>query len=165
MHTFAGHTQEICDLAFSSKGNLLASTARDGIVYVWDMQGYGMERRFETEKYIFESSVFIPDSNLLVGGRGDGTIRIWNSLNGVEIRTLKGHTRSVRSLTFSPSGQVLASAGEDGFVILWRREDAKKLRTLTLGSVVYSVAFSPQGDYLAIGTAGDSAQIWGPVKK
>jgi hypothetical protein len=165
LHILTGHTQEICDLAFSSKGNLLASTARDGIVYLWDMQEYGIERRFETEKYIFESLTFIPDTNILVGGKGDGSIKMFNSLNGVEVRTLKGHTRSVRSLTISQAGTVLASGGEDGFVILWERRNATKLRTLEIGSVVYRVTFSPRGDYLAIGTAGDSAQIWGPVNK
>ena len=68
------------------------------------------------------------------------------------IATLEGHTDLVRSVAFSPDG-TLASGSWDGTAKLWNTETRKQIATLSQGSTdsrVVSVAFSPNGEILAV---------------
>ena len=63
-----------------------------------------------------------------------------------------GHV-TVQSLAVSPDGQTLATASfEDDTIKLWRTSDGAFLRTLAGHYAgIFSVAFSPDGQFLAAG--------------
>jgi WD40 repeat protein len=69
---------------------------------------------------------------------------------------LAGHQAAIRSLTFSPDGKRLASGSGDHTVRIW--DIQRRSVQLTVGrfsSNVLAVAFSPQGDQVAVASDAD----------
>ena len=77
-------------------------------------------------------------------------------LGAPPISWLGGGTIGVQGIAVSPDGQTLATAAGDNTVKLWRVSDQRLIRTLVgHQSTVSSVAFSPNGQFVASG--GDEA--------
>jgi WD40 repeat protein len=57
----------------------------------------------------------------------------------------------VRALAVSPDGITLATGDEVGFLRLWDADTGTLLSEVRTGQTIQSLAFSPDGDYLAIG--------------
>lgn len=124
----------------------------------------------------FTSVVFSPDGQLIATGSEDGQIQLRSVENGDVIHSLLGHTREVWGLAFSPNGQQIVSGAADGTVRLWDVATGTMTRLVlqqpfdsahalftVLGDGThhillerfYSVAFSPDGHLLAVGTDQD----------
>lgn len=113
----------------------------------------------ETSFYPAQSVDYSPDGQLVAVGDYSpaNNIKILNSTDFSLIRTLPGHTLAfgggrTMSIRFSPDGQLLASGGGDDKVKIWRVSDSSLLQTFDFGSIkveVFSVAFSPNGEYIA----------------
>ena len=95
-------------------------------------------------------------------------------LRGESLRVFSGHSNDVMSVAFSPAGRWLASGAQDGWVRLWdcatgqagpalRAYEALSPSSLTRGHdnfrSVYSVAFSPDGQWLAACSA-PGVRLW-----
>jgi telomerase protein component 1 len=105
--------------------------------------------------------VFSPVGNgsLLASSSDDGTVRIWDGNTYTCLSTLVGHRDCVGSVAFSPDGLRLASASDDYFVRLWDLTPVQNatepvtcntiLEIPGHSNIVRSVAFSPNGKYLA----------------
>jgi len=86
-------------------------------------------------------------------------MKLWDVLAGEELRTFSGHTDIVNSLAFSSDGKMLASGSDDKTVKFWEAATGE-LRTLReVGRPVYSVAFSPRGNILALARAGGKVML------
>jgi WD40 repeat protein len=115
---------------------------------------------------------YSPDGALLATGEfyADYRIRIRNAADFSVLRTLDGHIAAPNdfgtfSVRFFPDGSLLASGGVDGKVKVWRVSDGALLQTLSIGTEltpnVFTVAFSPDGQFLAAGTdALRTINVW-----
>ncbi|GAB4305105.1 MAG: hypothetical protein Fur0025_47100 [Oscillatoriaceae cyanobacterium] len=80
------------------------------------------------------------------------------------IHTIKGHKDGINSVAVSPDGGMVASGDRDNTIKIWQLPTGKEIRTINgpdWFASVNSLAFSPNGKYLAAALA-DSIAIWQP---
>jgi WD40 repeat protein len=168
----SGHEDWVLSVAFNPDGQHLASGSADGTVRVWDLSEAEAQSLVLSRHEDFVNSVaFSPDGQRLASGSADRTVRVWN-LNDAEAEplVLSGHEDFVNSIAFSPDGQHLASGSDDGTIRLW---DVSTLLNTDLSEPeveplvlsgheggVWSVAFSPDGQWLASGSTDRTLRVW-----
>ena len=161
VRTFSGHSGYVLSVAFSPKGQLIASGSWDNTVKLWRANDGALLKTFSGHSDGIRSVAFSPDGKLLASGSSDNTVKLWRVGDGKLMKTFKGHSNSVLSVAFSPNGQLIASGSSDSTIKLWRAADGNLLKTLSGHSdYVHSVAFSPDGELLASGSRDNTVKLW-----
>jgi WD40 repeat protein/tRNA A-37 threonylcarbamoyl transferase component Bud32 len=159
---------------------LLVTGGSRGMVRVWNVQTG--ERLFprpsHSDKAAHADDVwavsFSPDGRLFATGSRDETVKIWDANRFQVVRTLNdwnlsegepgktGSPRRVRSLAFSPDGRhlLVGGGGGRGTAVLWQVDGAG--RVLHEGDTVWQVAFSPDGQAIALATGDGSVSLQRP---
>lgn len=147
-----GHGVPVLTVKFSPvDNNLVASVGDDNTIKLWDLQN-GTTHPFRGHTATINSIAFSPTGNLLASGSADRTVRLWDVHTQQNIATLEDITDwGIQAVTFSPDGQQLAIADGGHDVILWNIHTQREIATLPNDSSVLSLAFSPNGQFLAAG--------------
>jgi len=159
----AGHRDIVRDLTFSSDGRLLASSADDGTVWLWDVTfRIPVGGSLPDSEGILGSLAFSPDGSLLAAAGYVGCVYLWDTVTREMIKTLDvGQTR-VEALTFSPDSSLLAVAGYDGTTQLWSPATWEVTGRITVGSCC-DITFAPDGKLLASAGSDGSVRLWDPL--
>ncbi len=169
-----GYTNSVLCLALSNNGQLLASGSSDGAIKLWDAASLRELITLGGHKYRIRSLSFSPDSSRLVSTSGDeteegspsepGEVKLWDVTKRTELGTLQGLTNAVRSAAFSSDGSTLAVA--TSYVAeLWDASTRRFPSSLpeqekNFGERLTAIAFSPDGQTLAVGSYSDSIELW-----
>lgn len=90
-------------------------------------------------------------------------LRIQTLISKVRERNrLQGHILSVSSVSFSPNSKdnLIASSGPDQTVRLWKTDGTQWKILKGHNDKVWTVSFSPDGQYIASGSADKTIKIW-----
>lgn len=107
---------------------------------------------------------------LLASCSDDLTTNIWSMKQHTCLHDLKEHMKEIYAVKWSPTGPctnnpneqlILASASFDSTIKLWDVEQGRQLFSLTThNEPIYSIAFSPNGVYIASGLCDECLLIW-----
>lgn len=163
--TYRGHSSDVSTVAWSPDGREIASGGLDTTVQVWNASTGAHILTYRGHSDVVYSVAWSPDGRRIASASGDGTVQIWDATTGktlvnYSVAYAKGAPLSWNSVAWSPDGKDIAFGG-NGPVILLNAASGKVLNYYgDTGGTVHDVAFSPDGQYLAIGNSQDSVQVW-----
>lgn len=105
----------------------------------------------------------------LISGSYDGRLIWWDVKDRKLIRRVEAHKLWIRRLALSPDQKLVASVADDMICRLWNAETGEKVRELhghkaetphNYPSMLYAVAFSPDGKHLATGDKVGHVVVW-----
>lgn len=150
----------VTGVAWSSDGSKIAAvsiqpptdnTNSKGYVSVYDADTQELIYQSMTDYGGYSSVAWSPDGRFIAIGSFDQTIKVIDIARQETIATLAGHRAGVASIDWSPDGETLISAGAtDQQVILWNMSTYAPITVIEVGDP-WEVAFSPDGQRIAIG--------------
>ena len=149
-------------LAFSPDGRYLA-VGGNGAAWLWDItqEQPGMLDYQAYPGQQVQAVAFSPNGRLIANAVSDGSVWMRDASDGRVLFRLQDHTARILGVAFSPDGQYFASGGADQMVNLYRISTtpdglviAVRLLVLAHADWVNDLAFSPNGDILAVATLG-----------
>ena len=166
--TLGAHKGPVNTVTYSLDGKTLASGGNDGI-RLWNVEGWEHRHIFRGRLASVTSLVYSPDGKTLTSGCRDGRIHLWDALSGGHNKTIIGHKRIVNpetysryisSLKYSPDGTTLAS-WSNGELLLYDPISKKSMQPVNgYRFPVYSLAFSLNGNTIAIGGQDGAINLW-----
>ncbi|OMP01869.1 hypothetical protein COLO4_11505 [Corchorus olitorius] len=178
--TLSKHKGPIFSLKWNKKGDYLLTGSCDKTAIVWDVKAEEWKQQFEfhtgpTLDVDWRNNVSFAtsstDNMIYVCKIGETrAIKTFAGHQDKYVHDLREHTKEIYAIRWSPTGPgtnnpnhplILASASFDSTVKLWDVELGKLLYSLNgHRDPVYSVAFSPNGEYLASGSLDKSMHVW-----
>jgi WD40 repeat protein len=151
----------VLSVAFSPKGDLLATGDTIGDVQLWQVSDGQKYMTCQGHTNRVWSVVFSPQGDYLASSSDDCLIKIWDTATGNCLRTLQGHEDWVHTLAFSTDGERLVSGSDDRTIKLWHVNTGECLQTVEAHtSWVQSVALSGDGRWIATGSDDQTVKLW-----
>ncbi|OMO56545.1 hypothetical protein CCACVL1_26457 [Corchorus capsularis] len=166
---FEFHTGPTLDVDWRNNVSF-ATSSTDNMIYVCKIGETRAIKTFAGHQGEVNCVKWDPTGSLLASCSDDITAKIWCMKQDKYVHDLREHTKEIYAIRWSPTGPgtnnpnhplILASASFDSTVKLWDVELGKLLYSLNgHRDPVYSVAFSPNGEYLASGSLDKSMHVW-----
>ncbi|MBX7104103.1 MAG: serine/threonine protein kinase [Gemmataceae bacterium] len=157
---FAGHTEPPLVVAWSPADQFVASCERGGRLLLWQPGRQSPDRAIATGHEIVALR-WSHDGQRIACAHSSAKISLWDVATGRLLREFSlGSTSFAKCLDFSPDGKTLAAGMIDSKVKLWDVATGRETSSLSEHQfVVHSVAFHPDGHWLASGNGGWNGQI------
>ncbi|KAJ1701609.1 hypothetical protein LUZ63_001388 [Rhynchospora breviuscula] len=166
---FEFHSAPALDVDWRNN-NTFATCSTDHMIYVCKVGETRPIKAFYGHQGEVNAIKWDPTGNLLASCSDDGTAKIWSLKQDKFVYDFKDHIKEIYTIRWSPTGMgtsnpnqqlILASASFDSTIKLWDIDQGRLLHSLAgHKQPVYSVAFSPNGEYLASGSLDQCLHIW-----
>lgn len=177
----AEHTQPVTSLAWAAQGaHQVVSGSQDFHAVVWNTNTYTAQTIYRLHTAAIENVAWTSDGLDVASSSAGGFIRLWVAENGQDVHAhYQDAMVPMRALQFSPTAPRLAVGGDDGVVRIWDMATAcqnvvgqgvvnsqctdvpERIHVST--QVVRTLAWSPDGKYLAVGASDGIVSVWDPA--
>ncbi|HEY2910695.1 MAG TPA: hypothetical protein VGI99_10640 [Gemmataceae bacterium] len=162
-------------------GKLLVTGSYDGKLIWWDTEARKIVRTVDAHAKWIRKVIASPDGKTIASVADDMLCKLWNASSGKLVRELKGHQEKtpqgfgsmLYTAAFSHDGKYLATADKLAHAIIWETATGKpvsacdapimytwdKVQRLHSIGGARALAFSPDGQQLAIGGTGKIGNI------
>ena len=160
---FEDEDSHLRSLQYSPEGRFLVAGDSDGTLWFWDTDTWNMQSWNYGDDDIDEIT-FHTDGRMAIAHESSKSknkqISCLDLVNRqVVFGPIDARSSDVVDLDFRPGGDVMASSSRKGVAHLWNAKTGDHIKSLETGSMyVLSVAFTPDGKYLATGTG--SVKLW-----
>ncbi|XP_051141887.1 COMPASS-like H3K4 histone methylase component WDR5B [Andrographis paniculata] len=163
IYQLVGHSQGVCDLAWSSDSisTYICSASDDRTVRIWNARTGDCVKTLKGHTDFVFCVNFNPQSNLIASGSFDDTVRVWDVKTGKAVHVIPAHSMPVTSVHFNRDGSLIVSGSRDGTCKIWDTSSGSLLKTLIDDAVPVSFAkFSPNGKFILVSTLDDNLRLW-----
>ena len=159
------HHGRIWAIAVDRENNRIASASDDHTVRLWDAATSQCLIALSGHQNWVRTVDFSPHGQFLASSGDDCTIKIWNTASGYCLKTLERRPGEksywIRSVAFNPkNARYLISGGDDRIVKLWDRKEGWYKPLARHQQRIYAVAYSPDGRWVASGSADATVMLW-----
>ncbi len=171
------HTAAVTSLAWTGSNQQLqvVSGAMDMHAIVWNTTTYRAQTVFQRHNTAIDSVSWAADGQTVASSSQGGAVRVWSAVNGQEVHAYYLDAKvPMRVLAFSPVDTTLAVGGDDGIVRFWNGQICHgsamingmqqcvdmPQRVQVSHTAIRSLAWSPDGKFLAIGSADGVLSLW-----
>lgn len=167
--------QEVWDVVFSPDGQYFVAGAKWGVaVWKWDTSTGARARTPAPLSPAYSSFrvAFTRDGNYVGGTCVSNVLCVWDWKKPDEPdyhTQLSSSSLGIQGVAFSPDDNIVATGQKAGPVLLWQwrgetpqggRKPEELLGHVGTNSMIYSLAFSPDGKLLATASQDKTARIW-----
>jgi len=167
---FKLHSGPTLDVDWKPGENTFATCSSDRTIFVCNLDEETPVKKFIGHEDEVNAIRWDPSGTLLASCSDDCTAKIWKLKSDTYTYNLKDHSKEIYTLKWSPTGKgsanpnkdlILATASFDNTIKLWDVNYGKCIHSLTKHKdPVYSISFSPDGEYLASGSYDRNLHIW-----
>lgn len=160
-----GHSSPVTSVAFSPRGDLMATGDSGGVLRIWSAEdGEPLTGPLAEHTAEVDALAFSPDGAALLSVDTNGEMRRWDPASGRQLGPplAGGATATVLDVAFTPDGTRIAAAGGDGAIRVWDVRTGAPTANALGGHVgaVAAVDFSPDGKTLVSGGTDGTIRLW-----
>ncbi len=155
---FVGHTKDVVSVAFSPKGDLVASGSDDTSVRLWNAQTGTLVRVLGHHRKSIDAVAFSSDGTKVLSAGLDGAVQVFSVADATSIKSLKAS--DCYRAVFTPEGAQIVIGGQSGLVQVLNAETGAVEKTLHQHrDRTQQLAFAPDGS-LVIPSWDGTVSVW-----